>query len=216
MIEKQSYSIPGPEVKTSLPPAEPFNETNSPPYNCPTCSQPFMRKRKDKKYCSKPCAKAASRNATRDSRKIADSGEARRRHETRSGRLTSLTDALYETPPAYRAEFLERLIEEGRKNSDLRKSLTLSHLLGSWMRGTAGRIGISHSLDHFCQAVYGLRSFEVLNPKTILPAANNLAFPASYFGPDAPPIYEDGSLKVRPCPIATKSVKSPSTLYKEP
>jgi hypothetical protein len=172
---------------------------------CPRCQAAFLRDRKNQRYCSQPCQKAATRNAVRGPRKVADSAEARRIHEARKGRIGGLSHALFETPPAYRAAFLQRLIVEGRSNAELRRLVTVRALLRSWVRdeGT-GRLHIAHVLNHFCQEVYGLRSFEVLNPDTTLPSVDTLAFPAAYFGPDAPPVYEDGSLEERPCPWSTR------------
>jgi len=78
--------------------------------------------------------------------------------------------------------------------------VTLPALLRSWHRDVGtGRLHIAHILDHFCREVYGKRSFEVLNPDIDLPPVDGLAFPAEYFGPDAPPVYEDGALKEQPC-----------------
>lgn len=168
---------------------------------CSRCQVPFLPRRKDQKYCGETCAKAATRNTTRGPRKIAESADAARIHESRKGRVGRLSHALHETPPAYRAAFLHRLIGEGRGNAELRRLVTVRALLRSWSRdeGT-GRLNIAHVLDHFCQEVYGLRSFQVLNPKTILPPVEALCFPAAYYGPEVPPVYEDGALKERPCP----------------
>lgn len=179
----------------------PFDVTGSGAATCcPRCHSFFQPKRGDQTFCGKPCAKAATRNATRGSRRVAHSAEAARTHEARKGRLEGLSHALYETPPAYRSAFLQRLIAEGRGNAELRRLVTARALLRSWIRdeGT-GRLQIAHVLDHFCQEVYGLRSYEVLNPATPVPPVDALAFPAAYFGPDAPPVYEDGALKERPC-----------------
>jgi hypothetical protein len=173
---------------------------------CARCNQSFDQKRTDQRFCSKSCARAASRNATRGQRTLAHSGEARRTHETRCGRVRGLSNAFYETPPTYRAAFLERLIAEGRGNADLRRLVTLRDLLRSWARQEAtGRLHIAHVLDHYCCEVYGRRSFEVLNPASDLPSADALCFPALYFGPDAPPVYEDGSLTRRPDPWMRKA-----------
>ncbi len=182
---------------------------------CPHCSTTFAPRRKDQTYCGKPCARAASRNATRRPRRVSESAEAARTHEYRKGRVGGLSHALYETPPAYRAAFLQRLIVEGRGNAELRRLVTVRALLRSWVRdeGT-GRLHIAHVLDHFCQEVYGLRSFEVLNPDTTLPSVDALAFPAAYFGPDSPPVYEDGSLKERPCPWANRAGVRPTVVSK--
>lgn len=167
---------------------------------CPACNAEFTPRRKNQKYCSDNCRKRKSRHAARGSRKVAHSWDERRRSEMRKTRLTDLTNALYEAPPRYRAEFLERLIAQARSNAELRRWLTRRDLLKTWYMDGTGRIGIGHSLDHYCQEVYGQRSYEVLNPENILPTHDALAFPAEYFGPDHPPIYEDGCLKRRPCP----------------
>ena len=157
-------------------------------------------------YCNSQCAKAATRNASRGPRTITESWDAKRIHEARQGRCRGLSHALYETPPAYRAEFLERLISEAREGAELRRLVTTRQLLKCWTRdeGT-GRLHIVHVLDHYCQEVYGQRSYEVLNPANSLPSAIMLAFPAEYYGPDAPPLYEDGSLKRRPCPWSNRA-----------
>jgi hypothetical protein len=123
--------------------------------------------------------------------------------------------ALFETPPRYRAEFLERLIAEARGNAELRAAVSRRECLRSWARAEGtGRLHIAHLLDHYCREVYGLRSFVVVNPETELPDPETLPFPAEYFGPDAPPVYEDGSLLRRPCPWATRRSQSAPTTMK--
>ena len=108
---------------------------------------------------------------------------------------------------------MERLIAEVRGNAELRRLVTNREMLRSWTRlrgnqdaGDAGtgRLHIAHVLDHYCREIYGMRSYEVVAPETVLTSPRDLAFPAAYFGPDAPPIYEDGSLKRRPCPWTTR------------
>jgi hypothetical protein len=157
-------------------------------------------------YCQKTCAKAATRNANRGPRTITESWDAKRIQEVRQGRCKGLSHAFYETPPAYRAEFLERLIEEACGSVELRRLVTTRQLLKCWTRdeGT-GRLHIAHVLDHYCKEVYGQRSYEVANPANRLPSAIMLAFPAEYYGPDAPLLYEDGSLKRRPCPWSSRA-----------
>lgn len=189
---------------------------------CPSCQSAFQRNRSNQVYCSKPCAKAATRNAKRGSRKVTGNWDERRRNETRKGRVRGLSDALYEAPPVYRAEFMEKLIVEARGNSELRRLVTERSMLRSWDRNDGtGRLHIAHVLDHYCREVYGARSFEVLDPARPLPHPDSLAFPCEYYGPDAPPLYGDGSLTVRPCPWGemkrnkVSSSKSPSTTIKE-
>ena len=211
MLAHPKCSTIGPEASASVPPAEPITATLNPSAGpqaiCPKCTEAFQPKRRDQRYCSRTCQKATTNNAARGPRTIASSWEARRRHEARTGRVRGLSHAFYETPPVYRAEFMQRLIAEARRNAELRRLVTDRDVLRSWDRlrsdafdgsqGT-GRLPIAHVLDHFCRSVYALRSFEVLNPEAETPAEDALAFPAAYFGPDAPPVYEDGALRRRP------------------
>lgn len=172
---------------------------------CPKCLCTFTQKRKNQRYCSRPCQKSATNNAARGSRTIAESPAARRTRERRKARVKGLSDALYETPPRYRAEYLQRLIAMARRNSELRRLVTKREMLRSWVRdeGT-GRLHIAHVLDHYCREVYARRSYEVMNPQTVLAHPDEFIFPAEYFGPDAPPVYEDGCLKQRPCPWSNR------------
>ncbi|PVA11554.1 hypothetical protein DC366_00860 [Pelagivirga sediminicola] len=172
---------------------------------CPRCGDTFTPKRTNQRYCIRSCQKAATRNAKRRPQRVDCSAAAQRRQEGRGKRIRGLSHAFYETPPAYRAEFLERLIVEARRLAETRRLVTAREYLRSWGRdeGT-GRLHIAHVLDHYCQEVYGLRSYEAANPETVIPAEDDLAFPAEYFGPDQPPIYEDGSLNRRPCSWATR------------
>lgn len=183
--------------------------------HCPKCGLEFIQGRSNQQYCSNPCQKAATRNASRGPRTVADSPEERLRQATRSNRLQNLSNAFFETPPTYRAEFMEKLIAKGRRNKELRRWLTNSDALGcrAHHRGT-GRLHIAFCLVHYCREVYGMRSFAVLDPKISLPPEEKLAFPAQYFGPSEIMIYEDGSLTKRPCPWATRpkftAVRPPS------
>lgn len=168
---------------------------------CPRCQFAFVPSRSNQKYCSRPCQKAATLHTARGPRTKADSAEERRRQEGRKNRLRGLSAAFFGTSPAYRAEFMEKLIAEGRGNRELRQWMIKREFLVSWFRyeGT-GWLHIANCLDHYSLEVYGIRSFAILDPATELPPAADLAFPAKYFGPDAPSIYEDGGLKKRPCP----------------
>lgn len=134
MIALHSCSTIGAEVIPSVPPAEPVNETLNPHVVCPQCAEAFQPKRRDQRYCNRQCQKAATNHNTRGSRKVADSWDEKRRHETRTGRVWGLSNALYEAPPAYRAEFMERLIAEARGNAELRRPVTARAYLRSWDR----------------------------------------------------------------------------------
>lgn len=172
---------------------------------CPKCSVEFIPARSNQKFCSRLCQKAATGNATRGPRTVAASPEERRRQSNRSNRLQNLSDAFFETLPTYRAEFMEKLIAEGRGNRELRKWLTKWEAIGcrAHSRGT-GRLHIAFCLDAYCREVYGMRSFNVLNPEKSIPHEYGLAVPAQYFGPYEMSVYEDGSLTRRPCPWATR------------
>jgi hypothetical protein len=61
---------------------------------CPQCSAPFAPRRKDQKFCTRPCAKAATRNAKRGSQKIADNRYVARRADMQRSRAFLLNDAL--------------------------------------------------------------------------------------------------------------------------
>lgn len=200
-IETQSCSTHGTEAIATAPPEITRSQTGRSAAPCLVCGTCFIPRRKDQRYCHKTCAKVATRNNSRNPRRVSESAEAARTYESRKGRVRGLSHALYETPPAYRASFLQRLIAEGRYNAELRRLITIRCLVRSWfgIEGT-GRLHIAHVLDHFCQEVYGMRSFEVLDRDTSLPPLHALAFPTEYFGPDAPPVYSDGALKERPCP----------------
>jgi hypothetical protein len=168
---------------------------------CPACRKEFASRRKDQTFCGRICQKKATNNVARGSRTVEDSPAAKRRQLTRFRRLASLRDHFYSTHPAHRSEFLVMLIAEARTLKELRDAVTQRHLLHDWTGEKAtGRLNIGHVLDHFCKEVFGMRSFAVLDPKTELPAPTDLVFPASYFGPDKPPIYEDGIMQTRQCP----------------
>ena len=169
---------------------------------CPRCAIGFIPSRSNQKFCSRICQKAASLHATRLPRTIADSPEERRRQRGRSGRLKGLSEAFYGTLPTYRAPFMVALIAEARGKAELRKWLSKRDLLRSWGH-------IAHCLNHFCKEVYGLRSSIILDPARPLPCVVKTAFPAEYYGPDRPPVYEDGSLKQRPSAWSTRPLMGP-------
>jgi hypothetical protein len=188
---------------------------------CPTCKMEFLAKRSNKKFCSRGCQKVATHNTSRPPRTVAGSPDERRRHATRSKRLQGLTDALFETPPRYRAEFMEKVISEARGKAELRQWLTKREALGCrWHNQGTGRLHIAFCLDHYCKEIYRMRSFKALNPATELPSGLQTAYPAAYYDPYQPPLFEDGSLQRRPCPwstgtkaIATKAPGNWSGVY---
>lgn len=175
---------------------------------CPMCLNPFAAMRANQSYCTRKCQKRFSRNATRGPQTLDDSPDARRRNEARSGRLRGLSDALFETPPVYRAEFMERLIAEARSRAELKRLVSGRGFILRWTRyqGT-GRLHISFVLAHYCGEVYGQPSYQVLDKNF---ATQPRAYPAAYFGPDAVSVYEDGALNRRPQTAALSSASSPA------
>jgi hypothetical protein len=182
---------------------------------CPKCMTDFVRARSNQKYCSRLCAKAATRNATRGPRTVAERAEEARRQELRAGRMLSLANSFYETHVRFRAAFLVDLITEARGNAELREWLTRRDAVTPWRyRNGTGRLHIAQCLDDFCKGVYRKRSFEMLNPSNPLPSEAEVAFPATYFGPGETPIYESGDLERRPCPRAVRHRNRPARISK--
>jgi hypothetical protein len=114
---------------------------------CPKCATDFVQARSNQRYCSSRCAKAATRNATRGPRTVAESAQEARRQEQRSGQLLSLSNTFFETHPRYRAAFLVDLIAEARSKAELRGWLTRREALTPWQnhKGT-GRLHIAQLL----------------------------------------------------------------------
>jgi hypothetical protein len=186
---------------------------------CPVCSTEFTPARSNQKNCSRDCQKNSSRAAKAALPVVNEvprkkSWNFRRVDGLNNGRMASLRDAFHTTLPKYRAEFMVKLIDEGRRVQRLRACLTLAPLVQSYGReGGSGRLHIANLLNDFCKEVYGMRSYEVLDPATVLPSHEDLAFPALFYGPDEPAIYEDGSLNLRPCPWATRHDGPPKEAY---
>lgn len=183
--------------------------------SCPKCDAAFIRARSNQKYCSNRCAKAATRNATRGPRTVAESSHEARRQEQRAGCMLSLSNSFFETHPRFRAAYMVELIAEARGKAELRGWLTRKEAMRPWQhhQGT-GRLHIAQCLDDFCHDIYRMRSFKVLDPATALPSEAEVAFPAMYFGPGETPIYESGDLERRPCPWASRDRNRPAYISK--
>lgn len=198
-------------------------DTTSATTSCPVCSTEFTPARSNQKNCSRACQKKATHNtarAAKDAPPVVNevprkkSWNFRRVDGLNNGRMASLRDAFHTTLPKYRAEFMVKLIDEGRRVQRLRACLTLAPLVHSYGReGGSGRLHIANLLNDFCKEVYGMRSFEVLDPATVLPSHDDLAFPALFDGADEPAVYEDGSLIQRPCSWATRHDAPPKEAY---
>jgi hypothetical protein len=100
--------------------------------NCPKCDAAFIQARSNQKYCSSHCAKAATRNATRGPRTVADSPELRLRARRHYGRAMDLAEALYSAPIGQRLGMMADLIRAARDHdAELRNILTDPRLLSA-------------------------------------------------------------------------------------
>lgn len=136
------YSTPGtPEASTSTPPAcyvsdvEPRNETLNTTCANPKCPATFTPGRKDQRYCSRPCQRAATRHSARGSRQT----EHRQRSQRHYERAAWLSYDLNRMPPARRRAMLLALLEAAAGgDAPLRNILLDPRLLGA---DRASRIG---------------------------------------------------------------------------
>lgn len=132
--------------------------------DCPHCSTPFTPRRKDQKFCTRPCAKAASRNAKRGSQKIADNRYAARLADMQRSRAFLLNDALNCRPPTERPAFMETLLRAAREDDGhLRRILSDRRPLWDMGADYAGRPNLSRTLDDYCQRTRnGARLWQVI------------------------------------------------------
>lgn len=181
-------------------------ETSAMHSPCPHCRAVFVPARSNQTYCATACQKAATHNSTRGPRNVTDSPEERRRQSDRLKRLQGLSDGFFTTLPMYRPEFMQALIALARRTKELRVWLTKRDALGCRRhhQGT-GRLHIAFCLDHYCQQVYGQRSFVMLDPKLELPRDEDMAFPCEYFDPYRAPTFGSGDLQERPCPWSNRA-----------
>lgn len=156
-----------------------------PQKKCPICSSRFDVTRKDKKYCSRKC----QMNASRAPRTVAASPNQRRYQETYEGSYSELSVNFYETPPAFRVEFMERLLREGRRLVSVKRILTRKAAF--WSYGNWGMLPIQQVFHHYCKEVYGMTVKEILDKINPLPSDTH--YPCEYYGPDKEPTYSDGT-----------------------
>ncbi len=102
-----------------------FDETPSLP-TCPICQTEFTLKRKDQRYCGRACQK----NATRGSRKAADSWDEMRRVIYHQDLARRHAEHFYTIPPAERLAFVIDIIRSARtSDTRMRNVLTDPTLL---------------------------------------------------------------------------------------
>lgn len=131
---------------------------------CPKCAATFSPRRKDQRYCSKPCAKAATRNAARGPRTVDFSPELRRRSRMHYDKAMRLAEMVYTMPPNKRLGFMADLIRLAREGErTLRNILTDPTLLRAspddeglfFRRSPASYRTISQTADAYCRKFWG-------------------------------------------------------------
>ena len=128
-------------------------------------------------------------NASRGPRTVKECPSQRRYQETFDGSYSDLGINFYETPPAFRVEFMERLIREGRRLVSVKRILTRKAVF--WSYGDRGMLPIQQVFHHYCKEVYGMTVKEILDKANPLPS--DTYYPCEYYGPDKEPTYSDGT-----------------------
>jgi len=131
---------------------------------CPTCQSAFLPRRKDQRYCCKPCARAATRNATRGPRTVAHSPDLRLRSRKHYDTAMRLAELVYTSPPNRRLGLMSDLIRRARGgDTKLRNILTDPTLLraspddtGLFFRhAPATYRTIAQAADAYCRMFWG-------------------------------------------------------------
>lgn len=130
--------------------------------SCPQCALTFTPRRKDQRYCSSPCAKAATRHASRGSR-LRENTQRNRRHYERAAWLAY--DVARMSPEGKRAMLLALLETASGDDAQLRNILLDPALLGASWSSTLGKfypdtkapgaLNIAKMVHAFCMAEWG-------------------------------------------------------------
>lgn len=150
--------------------------------SCPVCGTEFPAKRSNQKYCNPKCAK----NATRGSRTVDKSPAQRQYYEAYGGSYSELSQNFYDTPPQFRVDYMERLLQEGRRLVAVRRILARSVSFQG-----RGNLPIQQIFHHYCREIYGMTVSEILNKANPLPT--DPVYPFEYYGPFTPSLYTDGT-----------------------
>lgn len=127
---------------------------------CPACLTKFTRQRRNQQFCSRDCQK----NASRGSRKVSDSWEAKRRSHAHYSRALWLAHDLYTSPPNQRLGFMAEIITAARTHdAQLRGILTDPRLLCAsrdspglfFRRCPASYKTIAQAADRYCRKFWG-------------------------------------------------------------
>lgn len=118
---------------------------------CPRCGTVFTPIRSNQRYCSRPCAKSATRNATRGNR----CAENRKRSWQHYERADRLKEMIYSTPPLERLEVMKHILEFIPHDAGLRNILTDPELLMKPPR-VDNRTNIAKAANAYSQKFFGL------------------------------------------------------------
>lgn len=108
--------------------------TNVTAVACPHCDSEFEPRRRNQKFCTEPCRKAAYqlRDRVKNPKNSLNSREVRRANAERIEYLMNLTMELYATKPDERLGFLKGLVDRARDGEKaLRDALTNRFFLGA-------------------------------------------------------------------------------------
>lgn len=144
-----------------------FDETPTLPA-CLICQTEFTPKRKDQRYCGRACQK----NATRGSRKAADSWDEMRRALYHSDLARRHAEHFYTIPPAGRLAFVVDIIRTAR-SSDARMRNVLTDPILLWAKpnekwlffrkSPASYMTISRIADICCRELWGAGVADVVH-----------------------------------------------------
>lgn len=131
---------------------------------CPRCGQTFQHKRKNQRYCSRPCQKATTQNTMRGSQKIADNSTAKRMSEVQRHRACLLNFELYSKRPADRPAFMEAILSAARiHDRHLHRILSDHRPYLEFETDDWGRPNLTRTLDDYCKRTRnGARLWQVI------------------------------------------------------
>lgn len=119
--------------------------------SCETCSAGFAPKRKDQRYCSKGCARKATRNATRTTR----TKENKRMNEQHYDRARAMFRRIYSVAPNQRLGVMQYFLSLVPTDADLRRILSDPALLSIEPRAD-GRKNVAKAADAYVRMFHGI------------------------------------------------------------